>query len=80
MLAGQETVGGVTSGVTVTLSVAELLPPSLSVTRSVKLELVAVQLAATSAVTLPFAAMLMLDTVTPEPVNGVAVTLKEFAA
>jgi len=32
MLAGQEIVGGVTSGVTVTLSVAELLPPSLSVT------------------------------------------------
>ena len=59
---------------TVKVAVAIFMPAS--VTLSVKVELVAVQEAATSAVTWPAALTAMLLMVTPVPVSGVAVTIK----
>ena len=75
-------VTGVTTGggftITVSVVVADKLP--LSVTCSVKVEVVAAQLAATVAVTLPLLSTLMPLSVTPEPLAGVAVTLSAFSA
>ena len=65
---------------TLTVKVAEAVALLLSVTVSVKAELVAVQEAATSAMTLPEASMAMLLTVTPEPPIGVALTTNVLAA
>ena len=59
---------------TLTVNVADADAPVLSVTMSVKVELVAVQEAATLAVTLPAPSMARPEIVTPAPLNRVAET------
>ncbi len=71
---------GVAVDVTLTVNVAVAVALALFVTVSVNVEFVAVQLAATSAVTLPATSMLMLLMVTPVPVNGAALTDSVLAA
>ena len=65
---------------TFTVKVAVDIAPTLSVTVRVKVELVAVQLATTLAVTLPEPSMLGEPTVTPVPVTGVTDTIRVFGA
>ena len=66
--------------VTLTVNVAVAVALRLSVTVKVKVALVAVHDAATLAVTLPAPSILRPETVTPAPLNGVAVTFKVLAA
>ncbi len=65
MFDGNEITGAVVSDVTATLSVASAKSESMSVTRKVKLALVAPQVAATFAVTLPDESTAIPETVTP---------------
>src|SRR5688572_11545619 len=83
MLAGQLRVGGWLSGATVTVRVVSLNRPPLSVTRRVKLALVAAQVATTSALTRPAGLTLMLLTVTPlteAEAPPLILTIKVFSA
>lgn len=71
---------GAVLGVTLTVKVALAVAPVVSVTVKLKTELVALQAAITSAVTLPEGAMTTLEIVTPAPETGVMLTDKELAA
>src|SRR5260221_9807873 len=71
---------GVALAVTLTVKVPVAVPPPLFFRVSVNVALVAPQLAAISAVTLPATSMLKLLMVTPAPVNGVEVTVSVLAA
>ena len=70
---------GTTLGVTLIVKVSVAVAFELFVTVRLNVELVAKQLAATFAVTLPATSILMLLMVTPLPVKGEAVTLSVFA-
>src|SRR5205085_8921547 len=65
MLAGQLRVGGIVSGVTVTVRVALLLAPWVSVTVNVKEAVEAPQSTVISALTMPIVSTEMFETVTP---------------
>ena len=70
---------GTTLGVTLIVKVSVAVAFELFVTVRLNVELVAKQLAATFAVTLPATSTLMLLMATPLPVKGEAITLSVFA-